>query len=494
MSNELTQEGNNNLGFQGISNSSISVTQVIGKSAQYSELQERLKELEGWYLDASEEKRLDISIKINRQKDLIENFKREVLEFARLFERIDIDTERLKRIKALFEEGKIDEAKILIKTELPLMDNEQKRLLQERQRFETDIVPKLIHSSDEFLTLALATQYDYKNPKHFMEACEYFEKSIESYETENNLFLYGCCLEDYSFFDKAKFYFEKHLQKFSNEIDEYEKIEVLLSLGQAYTNLNDYKKAAKNFKEGIEIIREYLKEEKSLKLLTHLSHFLNGLGSLNTNFENYEDAKIELLEALNIQTEIANANDEGSLKYLARIINNLGLLHCNSGDKNAAEECYLKSFTIFKTLANTDQLGCLPDIALIHNNLANIYTTEKFKEAEEHFVAAIEIYDTLRNIGIHYYIPENILTLRNLSALYYKGIPNKEKSIDAAFTGILLGLHLHKSNSFVREEVEKCVAILNLWGISQEKIQQSIDETIATMQELQTELEKSSSI
>lgn len=489
MSNELTQSGVGNLGLQGICNCSIDITQIIGKSAQYAELQERLQELKEMLEYAPAEKKLAIEIKLNQQNDLIENFKREVLEFARLFERIDIDTERLKQIKALFNEGKIDEAKTLIKTELPSMKDEQKRLLEERQRFETDIVPKLIHSSDEFLTLALATQYDLRNPKHFREACGYFENSIESCETENNLFLYGCCLEDYSFFDKAKFYFEKHLQKFSNEIEEYEKIEVLLSLGQAYTNLNNYDEAAKNFKEGIRITRKSVEEGKSPKLLAHLTYLLNGLGSLNTNFEKYEDAKIELTEALNIQTEISNDKDEGSLKYLARIINNLGLLHCNSGDKNAAEEYYLKSFAIFQNLANTDLLECMPDIALIHNNLGSMYIAEKFKEAEEHFVAAIEIYETLRNIGIHYYIPENILTLRNLSALYYKGIPNKETSIDAAFTGIMLGLNLQESSNFVKEEVGKCVAILNLWGIRQEEIQQSIDNTIAALQKAETQLD-----
>lgn len=498
MANEISQVGFGHTALQNVQNSTININQQLGKSVEYQSLINQLntsKELLIYIPENEVEKRLLVSKQINDLENSVEKFKSEVLELARHFERIDVNTERLQKAKELFDNGKINEATAFMKASLEVMQNEQNLLLAKKAEFESEYLPKLKHNSDEFLTLALVTQYDYENPKHFIETCSYFEKSIESHITENNLYLYACFLMVYNVSNEAAFYFEKHLKKFAHSIQIDERIEVLDYLASAYFNLGDYKKAALNFEEALILAREEVSKKKTEHTLSLLSTILTNIGLFHIDFSDYGKAMLELLEALRIKRKLAEAGDENYLKGIAIILCNLGLLNTRTENYERAEMFYSEALEIHEKLADSDIFSSLPSIALIHLNLGDLYGRYKEAEvAEKEFIKALDRYETLMEVGILHFIPEHILTLRNLAALYFKKIPNRETSTNAAFTGIMLGLRLHESNNFVKEEVEKCVAILNLWGISQQEIQHSIDETIATMQETQTELENSPDI
>ena len=113
-------------------------------------------------LEEETEERLAISKKINGLKDQIKQFKQDVLRFAEQFNQIEINTERLKQAKEFFDKGEIGEARAILEDDLEQMQDEHNRLLQEREKFEKGILPKLKNNSNEFFILALSKQTDTK--------------------------------------------------------------------------------------------------------------------------------------------------------------------------------------------------------------------------------------------------------------------------------------------------------------------------------------------
>ena len=183
--------------IQNSPNASINV--LISKSYEYNELNDQLKTLEEFFSLTPEdnaEKRLQISGKINKLKDRIEQFKKDVLQLAQAFQNIeinpnqniDINSDRLRRAKEFFDKGEFGEARAVLETELEQMRDEQAYLLKERERFEKDVLPKLTNNSEEFFILALTTRADYDNPNRYADTCRYFELSIASEATKVNLF------------------------------------------------------------------------------------------------------------------------------------------------------------------------------------------------------------------------------------------------------------------------------------------------------------------
>lgn len=117
MNNELSQHGFGLIGLQNIKDSKINITQILGKSYQYKDLLERLNEQQEIFdliPENNTEKRLKISGKINELKSLIEQFKQDVLSLAATFEKIEINTERLKRAKEFFDRGELSEARSVL--------------------------------------------------------------------------------------------------------------------------------------------------------------------------------------------------------------------------------------------------------------------------------------------------------------------------------------------------------------------------------------------
>ncbi len=179
MPNELHQEGFGNFGFQDIRD--LNFTIFIGKSYEYKELMEQL-EVQKKLLNLTEnsEDKLNIEKKINELKVTIDQFKRDVLQLTTAFDKIDIETERLKQVRSLFGAGKISEAREILTIELKRMQKERVWLIQEQERYEKEILPGLKNNSEEFYILALTTQMDYDNSNRIDDASRYFDLSIEN--------------------------------------------------------------------------------------------------------------------------------------------------------------------------------------------------------------------------------------------------------------------------------------------------------------------------
>ena len=207
MSNEINQPGSFNIALQDIKDSTVQITQLLGRSTQYQDMLDQLEILEKLFARTPEteaDERLELSQRINEQKQFIDQFKRDVLQLAEQFNRIEIDTDRLRRAKEFFDKGEFGEARAVLETELEQLQDEQTRLLVKREEYEIETLPKLKTNSDEFLILALSTPSHYANPNWFAATCEYFERSIKSYGNEENVFQYALFLQQHNKFNEAE--------------------------------------------------------------------------------------------------------------------------------------------------------------------------------------------------------------------------------------------------------------------------------------------------
>ncbi|HIQ07321.1 MAG TPA: hypothetical protein EYH35_02570 [Thiotrichaceae bacterium] len=91
---------------------------IIYKSPKESKLHDELKEISQQLKE--------------RQKDL-KNFKKDVIELAEYFNKIPINTERLRKAKSLFNAGKYGEARRFLEKENPNIRKEQEALLKQKE-------------------------------------------------------------------------------------------------------------------------------------------------------------------------------------------------------------------------------------------------------------------------------------------------------------------------------------------------------------------------
>jgi tetratricopeptide (TPR) repeat protein len=287
---------------------------ILPKSYEYSDLLDQLNtqiELFALLPKSETEKRLKVSGKINNLKDVIERFKSDVLQLARAFQNIDINTERLQRAKAFFDKGEFGEARAVLEIELEQMQDEQTHLLEERKYYETEVLPKLIKNAEEFRILALSTLTNYADPNRFENARNYFERSIKSHAKKSNIFQYALFLNRHNQFIEAEKYYLQYLNDFASQSPENEendlasqfsrseKAEVLNNLALLHSYQNRYEEALKEHEEALQIYR-ILSGINPNTYLPRVALTLNNLTTLYTELNNPEEALKKYQEASQI--------------------------------------------------------------------------------------------------------------------------------------------------------------------------------------------------
>jgi tetratricopeptide (TPR) repeat protein len=268
------------------------VNLILPQSCEYKDLLDQLNREEKYFkkLTADEQQeRLETSEKINNLKKLIEQFKNNVLQLAEQFNRIEINTDRLRRAKEFFDKGEFGEARAVLKTELEQMQNEQTRLLEEKKRYETEVLPKLVNNSEEFLILAISTSTDYTNPGRYQDTCNYFERSIQSCANKSNVFQYALFLYQHNEFTIAEKYYSQCLVDFASRLSHKEKAEVLNNLAHLHSYQNRYEEALTEYKEALQIYR-ILTETNPEDYLPYVGLTLTNLTNLYSTQNNYEAA------------------------------------------------------------------------------------------------------------------------------------------------------------------------------------------------------------
>ncbi len=278
MPNEITQESSGNFAFQDIHDSNFNI--FIGKTAEYKDLLNQLetqKDLLAFLPEDQTEKRLRASQKIEELNAHIQQFKQSVLQLAAEFDRIEINTDRLRRAKEHFEKGEIAAARAVFDSEREQMRDENDRLVKEKERYENDVQPKLKHSSDEYYLRALMERTAYDNPNWLDDTCDYFERSINTFVTELNLFGYAGFLHDNFCLDQAEPLYERFLLEFAHS-DLPKRAMTLNSLAILHEYKDDFAKAKKEFDEALTIYRK-LAEDNPCAYLPNVAMTLGNIAS-----------------------------------------------------------------------------------------------------------------------------------------------------------------------------------------------------------------------
>ena len=431
---------NVNINVQGNENTNVNINQLLGKSYEYQDLLERLNEQQELFdltPENNTEKRLKISGKINELNSLIEQFKQDVLSLAATFEKIEINTERLKRAKDFFDKGEIGEARAVLEIELEQMRDEQKHLLAKRDEFETEILPKLLNNSEEFYVLAMAAQVNFDNPNRFVEVSDYFERSIQSHATQYNLFNYALFLQEHNKFPKAQQYYEQYLRRFTPTLSSSEVAMTLNNLAVLHKNLNEYEKALKEYDEALEIYRN-----------------------------------------------LAETNPQSYLPYAAGTLNNLANLHKNLKEYEKALKEYNEALEIRRQLAETNPQSYLPDVAMTLNNLANLHSDQKeYEKALKEYNEALEIGRQLAETNPQSYLPDVASTLINLAIYYLNDVPDREKSIEYALLAVCIIFPIADAVPYTQKYLQTALTVLQRWGLSEEEIAQKVNDVMSLKDE-----------
>ncbi len=298
------------------------------------------------------------------------------------------------------------------------------------------------------------------------KAIELSSQNIKEYDSLNIQINFGVYLLNQNLFPLA----EKYLIKSLEDIKKIEEDKSILcsaklhnNLGLLYYKLHNFKKAEEEFMIGLTKLKK--KFSKDMKTFDYdFTIFHNNLGNLYQSLHRYDDAEKEYKNALDI------CKKSGSLlkKITASILVNLANLHNRYNESILAEEEYNEALSIFQELDdNTDYLG---ELAMIHNNLATIYDTNNKQEAEKEYAEALAIYRQLAKDNPNAYLKDLALCLNN-RAIYSKRnkkFTDADKDFDEALKIWQdLSQKYPNADAFLKYEADTLNNLANLHSITQ---------------------------
>lgn len=527
MSNEISQEGFGHLAFQGVENSTINISQQLGKSSEYKKLLDELKTLKDFFSYIPEDelkKRFSVSKQINQLEGFIENFKQDVLKLADQFTRIEINTERLVTAKGYFDEGDFEKSRNTLESEIDRIKEEQKRLLSKKNEYLEDILPKLKNNADEFLILALSASFDYNNPDRFQNTCHYFESSIESFETLDNLIDYTTFLHKHKSYQKAEKYYLRLLRVFEEFPVTDEKIFIYNRLGSLYRHQLNFERSEEYYAKALEISTRQAESRQSndlMNLAVTLNNFGNLLGHQNKFAEaavnisrakeiaesvertqldideihlldfigktannlanvyretgNFEKSLTLYEEALAIRKSLAEQNYLQYANYVGNTLDNIGILRLDQEKFNEALAVFDEALKIFRNLAKENPVAYLPELAFTLRHAADSRCKlGDLEKAGDEYNESWEILYVLMNDNPKMYQPHIASHLVSLARYYQDYAPSREESIFYAALAVRTLSSIYESLPFTQRYMSNAINILRNWGLTPEQVEEEI--------------------
>lgn len=470
MSNELNFGGSFNIGVSSIAaGAEVNITQVLAQSLQYNDLLKQIKtqkKLLALTSATDTADRLEISNEINFLESQLEQFKKDVIKLAEQFELIEINTERLKNAKDYFDKGEIKEAKAVLESELEQMQDEQAMLLEKKNEFEEDILPKLKNNAEEFMMLALLAVTDYENKDRLEKTGEYFKRSIQSFETKQNLIEYGTFLILTGAVTEAGKQFEKFIKKFAGDMTDEEKVGSFVNFGMYYFQVNQYDIAKDYLEQALKI----LETEPARSFKDYKYSYAAANGNLAIIFQQemrYKEADEKYLQTILTCREILDDNYQQNASMYIDMLNNHGYLLTNM---ERFEEARQPLDTAYKEIERFEQkLGITLPVHLTHNflNYGNLlFYMGKFEKALEQYQFALNVIEAYSTANPALYLPKKCLVLNSIGF-----IKMQEKKFDEARTyyeNAILQMHELVTREPQSHLVNYCMFVVNLCEVYSE--------------------------
>ena len=385
------------------------------KGAEYEAILKTIKRLERLLeLETDDRERLKISQELNEEQQKLEAFKTEVIALADLFQKIALDTERLKLAKQHFDTGEFKEARAILDAEV--MTQELDKLLDEKERLQTKQQQNEAHLQDkanEFLILAKLTAIDYELDDWFEKAKEYFEESLRADRNFENLFEFANFLQIHNELNFAEtIYLEILTQSPKNLLF---RANVLTELALTYRYQQKPKKAEQITKEALPIHKSLTEKFPTSERFRFINE-LNNLAVILGDQKNFQEAKELLEEIVSLQRSLPFVD----LSLFARSLSNLANIYRDLGQFPQAKKSYLEALEIRKTqpLNFTQNLNDLADNYLKLGILA--IKVQQLDEARNYCKRSLELYEILATQNEYAYSPQLANALNNLGIFYRK--------------------------------------------------------------------------
>ena len=173
------------------------------QSADYKALQTRLEKARQRVNKYPDDTELWQELETLQQQ--LEDFKRDVLKLAEDFNKIPINTDRLRLAKQFFDEGNYQASRDTLNA--AEISQDQTALLAKQQRLQneqTEITAQLENNATEFLLKARLTAIDYSQPDRIAQTSRFFELALKSARTAETIFYYGYFLQENNQFSQAE--------------------------------------------------------------------------------------------------------------------------------------------------------------------------------------------------------------------------------------------------------------------------------------------------
>jgi tetratricopeptide (TPR) repeat protein len=360
----------------------------------------------------------------------LEDFKRDVLKLAEYFNKIPINTERLRLAKQHFDQGEYQAANAVLKTEE--LSQDQSALLakqQQLQQQQAELSQQLENNANEYLLKAQLTAIDYSlGEQRLAKTRELFELALKSARTPENVFAYAYFLSENNQFADAERYYREAL----NNLRELAKDNAAVYVPDVAMTLNNLGllvaadsgrrgDAEKLYQEALSIRRELAKDNAAV-YVPDVAGTLNNLANLvKADSGRRGEAEKLYQEALSIRRELAKNNAVVYVPDVAGTLNNLAnLVAADSGRRGEAEKLYQEALNDCRELAKDNAAVYLPYVATTLNNLANLVAADSGRrgEAEKLYQEALNDYRELAKDNAAVYVPDVANTLMNFGLAY----------------------------------------------------------------------------
>ncbi len=461
-----------------------------------------------------------------KERDL-ETLKSEVIKLAEDFQRIPINTERLRKARHHFEKGEFAEARAVLDAEV--MGRELDDLEKQEANYQEKLEEIKSHKTDkanEFLILARMTATDFENPKRYEMTVGYFEQSIRAERNGENLFAFARFLQGHKQFQRVAPLYEEALQIYRGlaavnpqtylsyvaitlnnlavlhrDKNEYGKAEAtfeealqirrdlaavnpqtfladvaitLNNLGILHSDKNEYGKAEAEFEEALQIYRD-MAAVNPQTFLADVATILNNLAVLHRDKNEYDKAEAAYEEALQIRRDLAAVNPQTFLSYVAMTLNNLAVLHRDKNEYGKAEAAYEEALQIYRDMAAVNPQTFLSYVAMTLNNLANLHRDKnEYGKAQAAYEEALQIYRDLAAVNPQTFFIGVGMTAQNLGIFYLQSIPDQGKSLafckECIQSALPFAEHVPAAMNYIRTALQ----VVKAWGLEPEAFRNEI--------------------
>ena len=315
----------------------------------------------------------DFQQELARLLQQMQDFKRDVLKLAEDFQRISLNTERLKLAKQHFDAGEYPQARAVLDAES--ITQEQDALLAEQQRLQekqATIAAQLDDKANEWLLKARLTAIDYSlGEQRIAQTSSYFDKALKSGRTPKRLFTYAVFLQENNQYQDAETFYHEALTSFRQLAKDNPAVYqpyvagTLNNLGLLVAADNQRRTQAETLYTEALTIRRQLAKDNPAVYQPDVATTLNNLGNLvAADSQRRTQAETLYTEALTRYRELAKDNPAVYQPYVAMTLNNLGILVAADSQRHKqAEALYNEALTSFRQLAKDNPAVYRPYVA-----------------------------------------------------------------------------------------------------------------------------------